>query len=47
MPAQIFDKISMHKNGRFILNCPIFENPPPQFITALVSALKPKYIMPR
>ena len=47
MPGPIFDKISMHKNGDYVTRCPIFENPPPQFITALVSALQPKFMMPK
>ena len=47
MPPVIFDKISMHKYGHFVTNCPIFSSPPPQFITSIVSSLKPKYLMPK
>jgi len=47
LPSMILDKVAFHKNGDLIVRCSIFEYPPPQFITSIVSFLKYKYLMPR
>ncbi|GMH47663.1 hypothetical protein TL16_g00116 [Triparma laevis f. inornata] len=47
MPSSIFSKISLHKYGHHILNCPIFASPPPQFVTGIVASLRQKYLMPK